>query len=499
MSNRNLILAGLVVIALGWGAWTIMTVPVDDAAPQGLSLTSPESHPALAAELADLQHRLSRIEARLDEVSRAQARSAIATRSFAEPQRTAATPSDPTQPAAVDLASYLEQYVRSFDGGGTGSEFFRLLVDAYARELVGPILAVIRDRAHPVPLRVNLVAMIGTPRFRGAGHVIDELIACLSPADAVQVAHATLEALGTIGDRATADRLESAVFLFKDAARRGQVLDVVIQLAGDEANVSLSRIFFGAPDDGGRALVLARFQPHDPDSALAVFEQVPSLNQPVRLAGAHRVGEFRTDPFLALVSAWIAVETDEAVLAALGAAKKAQTTIPAYHFLQTVGPANVPDASRDSPQAWAPAQADSGAEWLEVTFDPPLRANHVRIHEVCSAGAVVAVRGTDTAGKVLTLWQGDDPLTRPGVLELSFPVTDRPIRSVRVVLDTQRRSGWNEIDAVELSGPSGSAYASGARASSYYGQGQGRHLGLQSQLSLEASLKYLQSQGLKQR
>jgi len=42
--------------------------------------------------------------------------------------------------------------------------------------------------------------------------------------------------------------------------------------------------------------------------------------------------------------------------------------------------------------------------------------------------------------------------------------------NVRVVLDTHRVNGWNEIDSVELVGPDGRAWATSATASSIYGQ-----------------------------
>ncbi len=42
--------------------------------------------------------------------------------------------------------------------------------------------------------------------------------------------------------------------------------------------------------------------------------------------------------------------------------------------------------------------------------------------------------------------------------------------AVRVTLDTARHTGWHEIDAVELVGPDGSAFATDATASSTWGQ-----------------------------
>ena len=94
----------------------------------------------------------------------------------------------------------------------------------------------------------------------------------------------------------------------------------------------------------------------------------------------------------------------------------------------------------------------------------------MRIFEVNSAGAVVRVETVDEAGTHRTVWQGDDPTETPGTFEVPFPPTPYRVARVRVVLDTDRRPGWNEIDAVELVGPDGRAFAATAAASSTYGQ-----------------------------
>ena len=49
---------------------------------------------------------------------------------------------------------------------------------------------------------------------------------------------------------------------------------------------------------------------------------------------------------------------------------------------------------------------------------------------------------------------------------------DDPGDYVRLEIETKRHSGWEEVDAVQLLGPDGALWASGASASSSYGQGQ---------------------------
>ena len=56
------------------------------------------------------------------------------------------------------------------------------------------------------------------------------------------------------------------------------------------------------------------------------------------------------------------------------------------------------------------------------------------------------------------------------MFEVSFATTSFRVSALRITLDTSRRPGWSEIDAVELVGPAGRAWASSAGASSSYGQ-----------------------------
>ena len=113
--------------------------------------------------------------------------------------------------------------------------------------------------------------------------------------------------------------------------------------------------------------------------------------------------------------------------------------------------------------------------------DRPQRIHTVRVYEVYTPGAVVELVGVDPEGVRRTLWSGTDPLDPggpAGVSEIHFPLTDYAVQKVRVVLDTDRAPGWNEIDAVEIAGPGGSAWASEAAASSTYGTRQTVNFGL---------------------
>jgi hypothetical protein len=115
-----------------------------------------------------------------------------------------------------------------------------------------------------------------------------------------------------------------------------------------------------------------------------------------------------------------------------------------------------PNVSRhgDNARAWAPKTADTGEEWLELTFAEPVRAAGVRVIQSFNPGAITRIEVSNEAGAAMTVWTGPDPTVylrgEIGVLSIAFPPTAQPVARVKVVLDTKLVSGWNEIDAVEL-------------------------------------------------
>jgi hypothetical protein len=141
--------------------------------------------------------------------------------------------------------------------------------------------------------------------------------------------------------------------------------------------------------------------------------------------------------------------------------------VPNWHPMKAAG---APDAvaNQDHPNAWASASGNMGEQWLQLGYRAALRIDRVRIFEVNRAGAIAAVEAIDEKGKHHVLWKGRDPTKVPGVFELKFPLTPYKVRGIRLVLDTNRVSGWNEIDAVEIVGPKGRAWAVSATASSSY-------------------------------
>jgi len=124
----------------------------------------------------------------------------------------------------------------------------------------------------------------------------------------------------------------------------------------------------------------------------------------------------------------------------------------------------------DIPTAWASLRPDGGIEWLRTDFAKPTNVSEVRIRETFNPGAVSKVAAILEDGKERVLWEGRDPTTEaPAYFTVRVDLDDIVSKSIKIYLDTGRKRGWNEIDAVELVGKDDTRqWASHASASSTY-------------------------------
>lgn len=86
---------------------------------------------------------------------------------------------------------------------------------------------------------------------------------------------------------------------------------------------------------------------------------------------------------------------------------------------------------------------------MELTFDTPVYATKLRVHETYNAGFVYKVEFVDVYGQKHTTWQGKDTTPCPGWFKINLDQTRYLVKSV--TLHTQIK-GYEEIDAVELTG-----------------------------------------------
>jgi len=103
--------------------------------------------------------------------------------------------------------------------------------------------------------------------------------------------------------------------------------------------------------------------------------------------------------------------------------------------------------------SWRTLEPDAGMEWIEIRFAQPVHAFAVEVYETLNPGAVVAVSVRNEEGGWQSVWAGEDPMREcPGVLQVQFTSLPFSTGEVRIELDTSLIPGWNQIDAVKLSG-----------------------------------------------
>jgi hypothetical protein len=109
----------------------------------------------------------------------------------------------------------------------------------------------------------------------------------------------------------------------------------------------------------------------------------------------------------------------------------------------------------DDGNAWTTLDSDGGVQSIELTYATAVLPREVNVIESYQGGAVVRIEARDpTTGDWTELWSGRDP-SPPDRIATFGPELEPvgfPTDAVRVTLDTDLVSGFNEIDAVELVG-----------------------------------------------
>jgi hypothetical protein len=161
-----------------------------------------------------------------------------------------------------------------------------------------------------------------------------------------------------------------------------------------------------------------------------------------------------------------------------GAPGAVETTKSSWSPGQATGKPDTPEAG-DYATAWASASADGQREWLELTYDGEFEAVGVMVYETHNPGAVDSVIAY-AGNEQVEVWAGKDPteVGKPkGVSVIGFKTPVKTNR-IRINIDSPRVAGWNEIDAVGLMDKEGNVHwATGAKASSYWGSEQSTVIG----------------------
>lgn len=116
--------------------------------------------------------------------------------------------------------------------------------------------------------------------------------------------------------------------------------------------------------------------------------------------------------------------------------------------------------------AWSPRQADRGWEWIEVDFAEPIHPESVIVVENFNPGAIVKIERLAVDGQWVEIWSGNDTATdETPELWIECPEIEAT-STVRVILDTTRIPGFNQIDAVGVLSRGEVVWGTSARASS---------------------------------
>jgi glycosyltransferase involved in cell wall biosynthesis len=128
---------------------------------------------------------------------------------------------------------------------------------------------------------------------------------------------------------------------------------------------------------------------------------------------------------------------------------------------QTLGtPDSYPDYG-DIVTAWAGASPDDQRELLELGYEQPVPITAVSIYETWNPGAAdkISVRNS-ISGQWQEVWSGVAGVTGQAsrVFAVKFPTTPFQVDAIRIDINSPAVPGWNEIDAVSLSGPGPSIF-----------------------------------------
>lgn len=336
-----------------------------------------------------------------------------------------------------------------------------------APRIAPEICARLRDPDLATERRARLILCLDHPRLardEGVQAVLDELSAVAENGETGDLATQLL--VRRAGAEAPA-WLRSRFATLPSPDRRRVALDELEERNPEGLRHVLADLYSPSLDDDS-VLALLEYLAATPES-LALIEAVMQRGVEVREAAAESLLDVPGGAAEELRARWLASEPEADVLAALSPAPSRSGS---WTTSQALGPPDVTDPGRDDGRAWTYRSVASGEHWLELGFPKPLRCEVLRIWEVNVAGGVTRVIGATLDGAEETLWVSAGEPREPGRLEIRPAQSSAPLAKVRLVIDSDRSSDWYEIDAVELVGPDGSAWASSARASSSYGDGE---------------------------
>jgi hypothetical protein len=104
--------------------------------------------------------------------------------------------------------------------------------------------------------------------------------------------------------------------------------------------------------------------------------------------------------------------------------------------------------------AWAPSNQNDSLEYISVGFATAVYASGATIREVNANGFVYRVDAIDTLGGLHKVWSGVDT-SKPNMpfnFQLAWNTTSFLVKGLKVYVNTDLHSSWEEIDSIQLAG-----------------------------------------------
>lgn len=127
----------------------------------------------------------------------------------------------------------------------------------------------------------------------------------------------------------------------------------------------------------------------------------------------------------------------------------------AYKANGVIGSPNaIPGKDNYHERAWTPNEENGGVEFVDVGFNMPVRASQIIIIENTNPGAIKKIELYDKNNvRIMQMSERHGfkhkDINKP--LILPFRQTSKPVKRVRITLNTGLVQGWNQIDAIGLS------------------------------------------------
>lgn len=110
----------------------------------------------------------------------------------------------------------------------------------------------------------------------------------------------------------------------------------------------------------------------------------------------------------------------------------------------------------DIATAWTTRNSNGALEWLSVGFGTAVYANGATVRETSGNGFVYQIDAIDTLGNLHKVWEGIDTSAAnvPFDFSVSWDTTSFLVAGLKIYVDTDHTTTWEEIDAIRLSGDS---------------------------------------------